>query len=216
MPAESRVIECSLGWQMWRLGPKPDLIALNSAISACATSGRWEEALQLGDDASSESLHLNLISYNSMVSALSVGQDFQHARELQVLEDMHQAQVTPDIITYNALLGACTRRADWQTAMAWLDELSDASLVPDVVTYGTTLAVFDQAEQWEMALQLFLELQRSTVQPPCTLFNSAMASCERASHWPNALAFFDQSGNQNDARGFNTAMRACGASRSVG
>lgn len=49
-----------------------------------------------------------------------------HSVSWQVLEDMHQAQVTPDIITYNALLGACTRRADWQTAMAWLDELSDA------------------------------------------------------------------------------------------
>ena len=33
---------------MWREGPPPDLIAVNSAISACASSNRWEEALQLG------------------------------------------------------------------------------------------------------------------------------------------------------------------------
>ena len=45
----------------------------------------------------------------------------------EVVEEMHRDTVSPDIITYNALLGACTRRADWQSAMAWLNELKDVA-----------------------------------------------------------------------------------------
>eukprot|EP00434_Breviolum_minutum_P001566 symbB.v1.2.001383.t1/scaffold67.1/size356791/9 len=201
-------------FHLWYGKLQPDIIALNCGLSACATAQRWEEALKLGADAKSMAIQLNTISYNSLITALNVGQDFHHAREVQVFEEMLRENVTVDIITFNSLIGACMRRADWRQALQWLRQIEEVTLEADRVTYGTCLAVLDQAEEWQRSLEVLEKAIRQGIEASGVLITSTMAACDRAGMWQEALLLFDVAVHSDgaDIRSFNTALRAIAAS----
>ncbi|CAJ1425048.1 unnamed protein product [Effrenium voratum] len=186
---------------MSEIGIQPDLVALNSALSACP----WELALCLGEVAVSHSMQLNTVSYNILLSALSVGQSFSQSRELEVLEDMRRSLLQPDVVTYNTLLSATLRRADWQAACGYLEEMPQVLLAPDEVSFATALATCDQAKQWQVALRLLAQMRRQRLAPE-RAEESALAACERAGQWQRTLAL----ASPRSIRGLNTALRAAG------
>jgi len=201
-------------FHLWHGKLQPDVIALNCGLSACAAAQRWEEALKLGADAKSMAIQLSTISYNSLITALNVGQDFHHAREVQVFEEMLRENVTVDIITFNSLIGACMRRADWCQALQWLRQIEEVTLEADRVTYGTCLAVLDQAEEWQRSLEVLEKAICQGIEASGVLITSTMAACDRAGMWQSALILFDVAVNSDgaDIRSFNTALRAIAAS----
>ena len=97
----------------------------------------------------------NRITYNAMISAYGKGK--QMTRALAVFDDMHQAKLQPDLITYNALIRACKR--DWTRAMAFFEDLKAEGLEPDVVTYNTLIGACRKEGRWSDALQLYSDMQ---------------------------------------------------------
>ena len=65
-----------------------------------------------------------------------------HCNPLQVFQQMHRETVAPDVITYNALLGACTRRADWSSALLWLREVEEVPRLSLRPPFGDGLYMF--------------------------------------------------------------------------
>ena len=164
--------------QMWAEGPRPDVVALNAGLAACEKSGRWEQAFLLCETGMAQRLSLNTISYNSLFSALAVGQSWQHARELHLLDEMKAATVVPDTITYNSLIAGCTRRKDWELMLTLFLEMRSSELQPDSFSYGSALSVCDQAENWQLAMLLLKLMQIDLVQSNVLIYNSALGACD--------------------------------------
>ena len=161
---------------MWAAGPRPDIVAVNACLAACEKSGRWEQAFEVCEEARANLLVLNTISYNSLLSALAVGQSWHTARELHLLEEMKSAAVIPDIITYNSLIAGCTRRKDWERMLTYFLEMRKSAMEPDGFSYGAALAVCDQAENWQLALVLLAWMQVDEVHSNTCIYNSALGA----------------------------------------
>ena len=162
--------------RMWEEGPCPDIVSLNAALKAC--DKRWEQAFLLCTEARAQLLLLNTVSYNSLFSTLTSGQDWQHSRELYLRDEMKSTAVLPDIITYNSLMACCTRRKDWQLMLAFFVEMRASSLSPDSFSYGSALSVCDQAGNWQLALLLLEWMHMSGLQSNELIYNSALGACD--------------------------------------
>ncbi|CAE7235674.1 unnamed protein product [Symbiodinium natans] len=203
--------------QMWAEGPRPDVVALNAGLAACEKSGRWEQAFLLCETGMAQRLSLNTISYNSLFSALAVGQSWQHARELHLLDEMKAATVVPDTITYNSLIAGCTRRKDWELMLTLFLEMRSSELQPDSFSYGSALSVCDQAENWQLAMLLLKLMQIDLVQSNVLIYNSALGACDaplmvaKAGKWRLSLHLLSQVCAQEhpDQTSFNSVLRAC-------
>ena len=165
---------------MWRKGPAPDIISVNAVLSACEKCGRWEQAFSVCTAARARQLSLNVVSYNSLISALTAGQTWQTGaqREQELFEEMRSAFVLPDVVTYNSLMTCCIRRKDWELVLAYLLQMQASLLEPDLFSYGSALAVCDQAENWMIALLLLEHMQRDEVLGNVLIYNSAMGACD--------------------------------------
>eukprot|EP00434_Breviolum_minutum_P021185 symbB.v1.2.018690.t1/scaffold1410.1/size216244/16 len=103
-----------------RVGTR-DAVACNAAINACGNAARWWWSLHLFEEMGKGQLQRDQISFNAAVDA--VGGDWSKAVELYRM--MQCSLVTPDIITFNALLQGC--------ATAMILGMVDGNLITEAV-----------------------------------------------------------------------------------
>ena len=53
---------------------------------------------------------------------------------------MRGAGITPDVISYNAAISACSRGQQWQRALGLLEALRAAGITPNVVRYSAAIS----------------------------------------------------------------------------
>merc|ERR1712183_591563 len=79
---------------------------------------------------------------------------------------MQEEGVTPDIITYNALISACAKRNQLEKAMEVFDALREhEGVVPDIITYNALISACAMASQPEKALEVFGLMREQGVMP---------------------------------------------------
>lgn len=72
----------------------PDLIAFSASMSACASAGQWQRAMQLLAEMKRAHIQPNIFSYNAAVDAFTqTSEGWAWAGVLQLLSDMHEEQV---------------------------------------------------------------------------------------------------------------------------
>lgn len=79
-----------------------------------------------------------------------------------VFQEMSEAGVEPDMVTYNTVINALARCGRVQEATDHVRAMKDQGLSPDVVTFGTLIHACAQSSRREAALALFAELVRAT------------------------------------------------------
>ena len=120
------------------------------------------------------------------VSSCARAGRWQQAAE--VLATMREKGPPPDVISYNALLAACSLAREWRPALAVLLRMCRPVRAgrsrdlrsprryyprPDVVSFGAALACMERATQWPVALEL-LDLARAEgVSPDAACYASA-------------------------------------------
>ncbi|CAK0858993.1 unnamed protein product [Prorocentrum cordatum] len=105
---------------------------------------------------------------------------------------MRDAKLEPDVISYSAGISACTKREQWQRALALLGEMRGAKLEPDVsaTTLGSVLArrVCSGSGLWHCSARCG---RRSWSQPSsATALGSVRA--KRAEQWQRAMALLSE------------------------
>lgn len=74
---------------------------------------------------------------------------------------MREHGVTPDVITYNALITACAAGGQHLKALDLLQEMQDLDgIAPDVISYNAAITACAHGGQWQQALQLFEQMQQ--------------------------------------------------------
>ncbi|KAJ6385632.1 hypothetical protein OIU77_028751 [Salix suchowensis] len=93
-------------------GFEPDVYAYTSLITACASNGKYREAV--------------------------VGKMGMPWNKIKVLfEGMKNAGILPDEYTYNTLITCCGRGSLYEEAAAVFEDMKLMGFVPDKVTYNT-------------------------------------------------------------------------------
>ena len=83
--------------------------------------------------------------------------DGRHKAEL-LLRGMPARGLTPDVISFNALLSACERAGNGADALGWLREMGELGAPPDLVSYNTAISACGRAGMWRQALELLSEV----------------------------------------------------------
>ena len=92
--------------QMKKEGVEPDAYSYSGAISACASAGRWKEALDLMSQMKKggPKTRPNRITYTAAVSACGRAGEWEHA--LRLFDEMRNDGLQADRISYNAVVSA--------------------------------------------------------------------------------------------------------------
>jgi len=97
-----------------------------------------------------------------MNACISVGK-LTEARQL--LQDMKQRNIAPDIRVFNILLKGYSRRGGVSAVPGILQEMADAGLKPSAVTYNTLIDTYVTAGQLAQARQTCADAQAAGVAP---------------------------------------------------
>ena len=155
-------------------------VSYNSAISACAKSGKWQQAVALLEVMPVARIAPNTITYNSAISACSKGGASDRA--LDLLSKMRcEPGAQPDVISYNAAISSCRQRGEWARAQSLLDEMRVAGVVPTTRTYSACISTCTEGRQWRRALALLAEMRAAGVEPDLSSLTAAMQVLTAAS-----------------------------------
>jgi pentatricopeptide repeat protein len=91
--------------EMVQCNVMPNIQSYNSAVDACSGSGRWQQAVELLREMQQQQLVVpNIRTYNRVINACQNGGNWQLAVDL--LTELKAADLQPDIITFNCVVGA--------------------------------------------------------------------------------------------------------------
>lgn len=138
------------------------IVTCSALISACATAGKWQEALEVFHSmkqaaTTDPDCKPNTITYSSLISACAAGSRLDKA--LQVYDEMQEAGLQPDHITFSTLISAYEKAGDFAEALALLDKLHEAGGAASPDTYVKIMQYLAGKQLWNRALEVFLELQ---------------------------------------------------------
>ena len=117
----------------------PDVVSYTAAASACELHARWEEAIRL----LAECRKPNVFLCSAVISACDKGKQWQcalnifsnmeHPKQIAEhqssnedsphFESLKYRRLHPNVVTFNAIISACSRASQWERAIALLQEL---------------------------------------------------------------------------------------------
>ena len=80
------------------------------------------------------------------------GEQWQQA--LALLGEMWEAKLEPDVVSYNAGIGACETGGRWQRAAALISEKWETKLEPEVISYSSRSGACEKCQQWQQGLPI--------------------------------------------------------------
>ena len=195
---------------------QPTNITLNSLIAACSQGADWAEAVNLFFDRSIAIA--DLVSLNTAIAACGNAGRWDAALRLfrscasrrKIL-----AGESFDIVTWNAIAGACAVGQQWKLVLSMGAEMTRHNLEPNILTFNTMLKSCAQAHRWPLALAVFAELQQSSCRSDIITYTTVLSALEVASHWQKAVKLYFHelalSGIETNVVASNSLLAACAA-----
>ena len=142
------------------------------------------------------SLEVSQISFNSAITACGKAAQWQAAVEL--LWQMPSTSLTPDVISYNAAVAACTQH--WQMALEIFSQMLPAGgPVGPVGPVGRSVSRErlsqddDSRPRRPRIFSAFSQASASAlVSPDLITYNAVVSACEKGGQWALALSIFNQ------------------------
>lgn len=197
--------------------PAADSVSFNSAMEACAISGRWQEGATLLCRMREAGVRPDVCSYGAHLACLRAGGQWQRA--LEVLEEMRGAgaaevnggaAVRPDLGCYAVVMSTLGEAGRWEQALELLRFLQKQG--------AAGVAAWAGAAGWD-AERLVAEASggRAAISsspaagPNLVCYNAALTACARAREGPAALNLLEEMEARGifDTASFNCAMLAC-------
>ena len=197
---------------------QPNGFSFSAAIAACERAGEWERLLALFAGLRKAGGAVDRSLWNAALSAAACAPDAGTETgvdlALSLLGQMTEEGYAPDLHSYNALLKACERAADWDTAIETLSIMKSHKIVPDAISYTSAVGALGRAREWEKALSLWLTMLTDGISPDTLALRTLLRALSGAAQWPTALAVFDAVANSEDAHVCTTpvyeqALTAC-------
>lgn len=168
-------------------GLRADVISYNSAMSSCP---QWQQALQLLHVQMSAVGSVDLIGYNSAISAADATA-WPHA--LQILASLDGNATA---VSFGATMGVLEAAGQWLRALVLLDSAKMLGLA-NGITYQAAIGACGNAQMWQQALQLLWDLEalegaKLSLEMACS---GAIRACGQAGRWEMALLLLETLGN---------------------
>eukprot|EP00435_Cladocopium_sp_Y103_P034671 s1524_g9.t1 len=181
-PAAPASVVLRLFESIKNFGLSPDVMAFNTALSACAET-TWEAALDLFESCPARRLQADVVTYATIVGACSNALQWQQAVHLFA----RAACWTLDAQLLGLGMTAWLRGKHWQRALDLFCYGTRVDTV-DAALFSVAIAACQEGAQWEAALQLLDQMPPSKPQHRIPAYGAACSACERSGgQWPRAL-----------------------------
>ena len=147
---------------------------------------RKQRSAETSDKYSSQTLSL----HNTVLHGLLTNPD-REAQAVALFERMKTDGPTPDLISWNTIMGYYGRRGNMKTISSMLQGLKESGLTPDVFTYSIILTALLKAGR-EDAPQLILDMmKRDNINPEAAVNTTIIDQLLREPDAKNVKAAFD-------------------------
>eukprot|EP00435_Cladocopium_sp_Y103_P068286 s76_g31.t1 len=197
-----------------------NVIVVNGAISVCAESGQWQQALVLLEDMELQKLRPTVdlpselpseVTFAAAVSACTEAAEWPHC--LKLLELMEDANCSCQV-AYNSAISACEKAGLWRIALLLLETLLASGMAESRCMRMLRIpSACEKSMEWRWALQLLKdgELVLQSLQATHVTASAAISACAKVAQWARALQLLPK---QVDEISCNAAINACaGASQ---
>jgi len=151
-------------FSMAERGIRPNGIIYASMIRGYTQARQPACALRLYRAMRNEGIDATTATFNAVLNALAV--QLSDAAILQeVIDDMHEAQVPPDVFTYSILIKASCNAGHLDSALALLEQLRKHGHGPDETSLNTLLLACSKADRVKDAEHVFESMRALGVQP---------------------------------------------------
>merc|ERR1719356_2114107 len=108
-----------------------------------------------------------------------------------MFEVMQEQGLLPDVITYNALISACSQGGQLERALQLLNLLQAQGLEPDVVTYNMLISLCFKRGKTPLGYHLFDAMSASGLRPDDVTYKIMQRGAQAqqqdgADQWPEA------------------------------
>ncbi|CAE8680195.1 unnamed protein product, partial [Polarella glacialis] len=150
-------------------------------MNALASEGHWQAALELlRSTGRSGGVELNLITFNSAITATERGLQWTHA--LWLLQDVRERGIEPGVITFSAAISAVGKCGVWAQALNLLAAMCAQRLEGSVIGSASALLACCEARTWTLGLTLISAMNESGLRPDATSYGAASFLCEQYGH----------------------------------
>eukprot|EP00929_Paragymnodinium_shiwhaense_P041758 TRINITY_DN21688_c0_g1_i2.p1 TRINITY_DN21688_c0_g1~~TRINITY_DN21688_c0_g1_i2.p1 ORF type:complete len:542 (+),score=88.99 TRINITY_DN21688_c0_g1_i2:108-1733(+) len=170
---------------------KPDIISINTVISATEPFGKWQFSLAVLFGSRRGSSHADMlvatpVTYGAIASVTDKAGRWSEA--LALLLHARAALTELNIVAYSATLDSCERAGAWTGAMAILQTLPDHSVDANIVACGAALSSCAASCRWWCCTCLLQEApKRWRVVPDAVCHASVLSAYENIGGWREAL-----------------------------
>ncbi|CAE7603080.1 MRL1 [Symbiodinium sp. CCMP2592] len=160
---------------------RADVVTLNTAMCG-PSSGEWQNATHLLEEAASWSLQPSMVSYNVAMRSSS----WRRAAEFLMAAGKNKLRST--VTTCGTML-AC--ELPWTAELVHLSQMQREQLEPNLITLSSVLSAL-AIESWQTSLDLLAEAQKREMQPNEFALSAATSGCEQSAEWELASPFVFQ------------------------
>ncbi|XP_051205163.1 pentatricopeptide repeat-containing protein At2g13420, mitochondrial [Lolium perenne] len=136
----------------------PTVATYTSVIKCLASCGRLEDAERLLHEMASEGVCPSPATYNCFFKEYRGRKDITGALELYNKMKAPGSPTTPDIHSYNILLGMFIKLNRHGTVMELWNDMCESTVGPDLDSYTLLIHGLCDKEKWREACQFFMEM----------------------------------------------------------
>ncbi|OLQ00523.1 Pentatricopeptide repeat-containing protein, chloroplastic [Symbiodinium microadriaticum] len=178
---------------------QPNSVIYNAMASSYEETGQWVSALTFLQNASQSWTLLDIISFNSVVSA---GEKAYKAAisaceksggwdaALGLSQSVALRSISGDIVTIGAAMSGCQASGDWHWAVDLLKHSAALSLRLNRVVLNTAIAA--SQGQWQLSAGLMCEMAAGFLVPGTLTLGAAIGACAEWSKWSMVLRLFQE------------------------
>jgi len=171
----------------------------NAVIHACARVGDIDRAEYWLD------------CMEKAASAASSAAAEQAPPGLEKSEARPGRSLTPDVVSYSAIMDACAQRGETKRAETWFNRMVSAGVDPDTVSFNTLIKAHARASDIAGAERWLVRARKQGVHLDAFGYNAVIAAAARsadpetAEHWLRQML---EDGSQPDVVSYNSVIHA--------
>ncbi|XP_057424001.1 pentatricopeptide repeat-containing protein At3g09650, chloroplastic [Lotus japonicus] len=135
----------------------PDHVSYTTVVSALVKAGFMDRARQVLAEMTRIGVSANRITYNILLKGYCKQLQIDKAREL-LREMAEDAEIQPDVVSYNILIDGCILVDDSAGALSFFNEMRAREIAPTKISYTTLMKAFALSGQPKLAHRVFDEM----------------------------------------------------------
>ncbi len=111
---------------------------------------------------------------------------------IRLLNNLTDAGIKPNVITYTAVISACKKGGKAEEALEIFNKMLDAAITPNVITYSAVISACEKGGKAEEALEIFNKMLDAGIKPDVITYNAVISACEKGGKAEEALEIFNK------------------------